>query len=221
MRRGFVIVLASSVVSAYACAEATDGLVPDGGSVAEAGAVGSDAGPGGPSADAAAAGDAAPPFDATTSSSSQVILNEVSAKDEWIELVNAGTSAIDVSGYLVADRDKDTGGPKISDAVTLPPGTILSPRSYVLVQGGGLDDGGKPCPAGPWSYCYNADFGISNKNGETIFFLAPDGGVVGTVVYPPDAASGDDDSYGRIPSGDPAGAFVLTESTPGAANKPR
>ncbi len=221
MRIGFFIVLASCVASAYACTEATDGLVPDAGSGADAAAVGADATDDGLAPEAGGRADAAALFDATTSSSSQVILNEVSAKDEWIELVNAGTSAIDVSGYAVADRDKDTGGPKLSDAVTLPPGTILSPRSYVVVQGGGLDDGGKPCPVGPWSYCYNAEFGISNKNGETLFFLAPDGGVVGTVVYPPDAASGGGDTYGRIPSGDPAGVFVLTESTPGAANKAR
>ncbi len=86
------------------------------------------------------------------------------------------------------------------------------------MKGGGLDGGGKPCPDGGQSYCFNAEFGISNKNGETIYLLDDKGSVVGTAVYPPSAVPSSD-SWGRIPNGDPTGTFVATTPTPGAANQ--
>jgi hypothetical protein len=119
----------------------------------------------------------------------------------------------------VADRDKDTGEPKLVDAVTFPDGTKLKSGAYLLVKAGGID-GGKPCPEGATSaLCLHAEFGISNKNGETIFLIGRDAGVQGTAVYPPDAANGDGISWGRLPNGDPKGAFELTRATPAAPNQ--
>ena len=213
MRR---IILLSSVVlltAAYACSEATDGVVPpsqnEGGSPVAPTST--------PTTTATPGTDASPTFDAGTNvSASVIVINEISGGDEWIELVNSGSAAQDLGGYRVADRDKDTGEPKLAEAVTFPPGTVLSPKAYVVVRGGGLD-AGKTCPDGGQSYCFNADFGISNKNGETLFLLAPDGGTAGKVVYPPDA-SGGDFAYGRIPSGDPQAGFKMVKATPGMPN---
>ena len=55
---------------------------------------------------------------------SPVLLNEISATKEWVELVSTGATATDVSGYRVADSEKEGGAPKLSDAVTFPAGTV-------------------------------------------------------------------------------------------------
>ena len=198
---------------AAACSEATDGLVPS------ADVTGGDASAEPSPGDAAPAEDAGPKptYEAGTSSSSVVLLNEVSASGEWVELVNAGTSAVDVSGWMVADRDKDTGGPRVAEAAHFEPGTILSPRAYALVKGGGAD-AGKPCPEGGQSYCALADFGISAKNGETIFLLLPDAGVVGTLVVPPATNAPKGESFSRVPSGTPDAGFAARAESPGAKN---
>ncbi len=148
---------------------------------------------------------------------SKVLINEVSGGDEWVELVNSGDAGESLVGFKLADRDKTSGEPKLSEAVTFPAGTDLAPGAYLLVRGGGVGDAGKPCPDGGQTYCFNAVFGISNKNGETLFLIQPDGGVVGKVVYPPDASSGST-SYARIPNADPNGAFKTVAETPGAPN---
>lgn len=213
MRRTFV---AFSIIaaSAYACSEATDGLLPYDVVFTPASADASATDPSVTEPDAPAK-----TFDAQTVTNGVVVLNELSAGDEWIEVVNSGNAEVDVSGWQVADRDKDTGEPKLAEGVTFPPGTKLAANAYGMVKGGGADSG-DPCPGTGHAFCLHAGFGISNKNGETVFLLQGDGGVAGKLVYPPDAANGDDISWSRIPSGDPAGAFALTPATPGTANKP-
>lgn len=217
MRRklGFVLVglsLASASFASFSCSESTDGVVPDAESTAPPLADGSAADGGGSPTDGATK------TDAPMVTASPALLNEISPSDEWIEIVGTGTTAIDVSGFRVADSEKDGGGPKLSDSVKFPSGTILSPKAYLIVKGGGLDGGGKPCPDGGQSYCFNAQFGISNKSGETIYLLDENDAVVGNVIYPPSGVPSSD-SWGRIPSGDPKGTFVGNVPTPGAANQ--
>ena len=214
----FALVLGCAAV-AYACSESTDGVVPDGGSSGspdpsgDGGGSSSDGSTNSPSDSSTTGNDTGPPITA-----SAVVLNEISGDDEWGELVNGGTTAVDVSGFKVADSEKDGGAPKLDEAVTLPAGTILSPKSYAIVKGGGFDAGvGKKCPDGGQSFCFNAEFGISNKNGETIYLVDTTGKVVGSAVYPPNAAPSGE-TWGRIPSGAPDGVFVLNVATPGAAN---
>lgn len=212
LRRVYAVM--AVVSAAYACSEATDGLP-------QYDVIVTPIDGGGEVSDEAPAETKKPPkqFDAATVTTGVVLLNEIGVKEEWIEVVNAGDGEVDVSGWQIADRDKDTGEPKLADAVTFPEGTTLRARGYLLVKAGGAD-GGDPCPdaPAPKPACLHAEFGISNKNGETIFLLAGDGGVQGTAVYPPDAASGPGISWGRLPSGAPDGEFSLTRATPGAAN---
>lgn len=214
MRLRHMYLVLVAIAGIYACSEATDGLVgydilytPK---TADGAAEPSDGTP---------TETEKPPkqLDAATVSTGPVLLNEIGVKDEWVEVVNAGNAEVDVSGWQIADRDKDTGEPKLADAVTFPDGTKLPPSGYLLVKAGGVD-GGKPCPEGA-TPCLHAEFGISNKNGETIFLIASDAGVQGTAVYPPDAANGDGISWGRLPSGDPKGEFELTRATPAAPNE--
>lgn len=216
MGRRIVVVLTSGlfVSAAYAsfsCAESTDGAAPD-----PASAVTAEAGP--TAEGSAAPTDAGARADVQLVTLSAVLLNEISATHEWVELVSTGSTATDVSGFRVADSEKDGGAPKLSDAVTFPAGTVLSPKAYLIVQGGGLDGGGVPCPDGGQSYCFNAQFGISNKSGETLYLLDSAGGVVGTAMYPPKAVDGGE-SWGRIPNADPNGTFVVNVPTPGASNQ--
>ncbi|MBX3227261.1 MAG: lamin tail domain-containing protein [Labilithrix sp.] len=209
MRRTFLAsVLLAAIAGVYACSEATDGLVGY-----DVVIVPAEAGATEPAGDEPAA--PAKTFDAQTVTTGVVVLNELSADDDWIELVNSGDAEVDLDGWQVADRDKDTGEPKLSEAVTFPPGTKLAPGAYALVNAGDNPD---PCP-GP-GLCFHAKFGISNKDGETIFLVRADGGVAGALVYPPDAANGAGLTWGRTPSGDPAGTFAITPATPGAANTP-
>ncbi len=211
MRR-IVILFASIALPsalAFACSESTDGAVPvavpgaDGSASSETGAPPVDGRP--------------PQGDGAVVTASPVLLNEISADQEWIELVASGTTAVDLSGYKVADSEKDGGGPKLGEAALLPPGTVLSPKSYLIVQAGGLDGGGLACPDGGQSYCVKAEFGVSNKNGETVYLVNPAGAVVGSAVYPPKAAA-DGETWGRLPNADPAGQFAITAPTPGSAN---
>ena len=213
MRRTFLGCLALGA-GVYACSEATDGLLPYDVVITPAAAVDASAAPG---EEGKAPSDPVRTFDAQTVTTGVVVLNELSAGDEWIELVNAGNAEVDVSGWQVADRDKDTGQPKRADAVTFPPGTKLGPSAYGIVKGGGVDSG-DPCPGGGHAFCLHAEFGISNKNGETLYLIDTTGTVVGTAVYPPAAADAGE-SWARLPSGDPTGTFQNTVPTPGAPNK--
>lgn len=216
----FVTVTLGAAITAVlvACSEATDGAdAPGSAWAARPDAQGAD-------------GDGAPPVaagedgggtttlrDASTVSRSTIIINEISGSGEWIELVNAGSNAVDLSGWKVADREKDTGGPKLTDAVTFEPGTVLSPRAYVVVKGGGVD-AGVPCPEGGQSYCVFAEFGISSKNGETVFLLWPDAGIAGEAVLPPSTTTPKDSTYSRVPSGVPDAGFMTRAASPGAKN---
>ncbi len=205
--RAPVLLVLVACAAVHACSEATDGVLPW-----------SDAGAPSPSApDDAAAPSSSGVFDATTSSRSQVLINEISGGEEWIEIVNAGSTSVDLGGWKVADRDKDTGEPKLAEAATFPAGIAIAPHAYALVLGGGVD-AGKDCPKGGQTFCLGAEFGISTKNGETIFLLDQDGAIAGTVVFPPADGGRDDRSWGRLPNADPDGGFAATRATPGAPN---
>lgn len=220
MRRTSIVIVtvltaASALMLASACSESTDGATPatlpdavDGAASGTDGEAPKDDG-----------GKSSSGGDATiVTGDASVLINEIHAGDDWVELVATGNVATDISGFRLADTDKDTGGPKLAEAAEFPAGTILSPKAYALVQAGGLDGGvGKACPDGGQSYCINAEFGISNKDGETLFLVDKSGVVVGKVDYPAKAA-GDTEAWGRIPSGDPSSTFTVTQPTPGAAN---
>lgn len=159
-------------------------------------------------------------FDAgSNESSSALLINEISGGDEWIELVNSGDVDFDLGGHQLADRDKTTGAPKLEEAVVFPAGTVLAPHAYLLVRGGGTGPDAKPCPGPDAGVCFHAAFGISNKNGETLFLLDPAQTLIGKVVYPALASQGAF-SYSRLPDADPTASFSTVIETPGVANAP-
>jgi hypothetical protein len=78
--------------------------------------------------------------------------------DEWIELYNAGSSAVDLGGWFVDDGEGD------GQPYRIPEGTVLLPGAFTLfhgrVTGVALDDAG-----------------------DTVRLLDPDGAVVEVVTF--------------------------------------
>lgn len=126
--------------------------------------------------------------DATT----DVKVNEISSSGtDFIELTNIGTTAVDLSGWVLADNSAKRF--RIADGTTLPAGGFASFT---------VDDATNPL----------GGFGLGNGDDARVFL--PDGTtLVDAHTYPAHATA----SWGRCPDG--TGAFVQTTAlTAGAAN---
>lgn len=221
-----------------ACSEAATGAGDDGGGLAAAGAGGStgddssrddDSSRGNDAAGASSTGDDAGGAPSTGTpdvcgftqdDGLGVVINEISAKgDDWIELYNGGSTGRDLSGFVVVDRDKDTGCPKLDGALAFPDGTTIPSGGYLLVLAGQKDptagaqtdclkDGPKPC--------YDEPYGISSGDGDGLAL------VKGTIEYahaevPPGTIDDDQKTWARLPNG--TGDFAVAKPTPGGANE--
>lgn len=154
-----------------------------------------------------------------------LVFNEIAAigSSEWLELVNTGTSELDVGDYAVADTDKTANTPKVADAIRFPAGTKVAAGGYVLVVLSKKDLPVGPyakeaCVSGAATGCFYAGFGVSATSGESVHLLAPDNSVITSVAYPkalPVPSTGNKTAC-RNP--DKTGDFVVCTGTPGAAN---
>lgn len=126
---------------------------------------------------------------------SAVRLNEVDSSNledmDWVELVNVGESAADVSGYVLRDENDDTG-------VVIADGTVLAPGAFLAVDVDIADEDG--------------GFGLGGSDTARLF--AADGTtLLASFSYDGHAAT----TYGRCPDG--TGAFEVTATaTKGSAN---
>lgn len=137
----------------------------------------------------------------------QVIINEIMAQNstitdpdygtsaDWVELFNAGSSAVDLSNYTITDNLE------LSSKYSLPEGTIIGAGSYLLLW---CDDNGKGL---------HTPFKLS-ADGEQFGLFTTQGEVVDTVSFGPQLL---DISFGRIVDDPETWAFLNT-STPGGAN---
>jgi hypothetical protein len=122
--------------------------------------------------------------------------------DDWFELYNPSGLPADLSGYTLTD---DLARP---DQWTLPAGTVLAARGFLLVwadnetQQNALHLG------------LHANFQLS-KNGDTLGLFAPNGTLVHAVSFGPQRT---DVSQGLFPDGAASGYLALSSPTPGAAN---
>lgn len=169
-----------------------------------------------------AAQDAAPPSrDASVtppdgSAGGSAVINEVCPSPDYVELTNAGTAPVDLSGWILADSENGPGSPaKLTEALTFPAGTVLSPGAYLYVQAD-LPDAASSCLDGGARYCFAASFGISGSKGEEIYLLRPDRSVADQTGFAANAI-GSAKSWSRLPDG--VGAFALGEQTPAAPNR--
>ena len=134
----------------------------------------------------------------------KLVINELISSpttgEDWIELFNAGTECVDLSGLGLSDDKSDP------SKWTFPAETTLESGAYLLVY---ADDGASSSDGK-----LHATFKLSST-GEELQLAGPKGTVVVDAVTFP--ALDPDQSYGRLPDG--TGAFqTLSSPTPGAAN---
>ena len=137
---------------------------------------------------------------------SDIVLNEILSKGmvdaidkDYVELYNTGDEDIDISGYLINDKDNPLGG------FVIPDGTIIKAKGYYFVQ--------------------QPEFTESiSSSGEFVSLGLPDGRLIESVDCPKsmtntDLMEGDDIelSFSRFPDGD--GEWVNgTVPTPDSSN---
>ncbi|WP_309127728.1 lamin tail domain-containing protein [Microbacterium sp.] len=123
-----------------------------------------------------------------------VSINEIESNGDdtdWVEVINTGTAAVDMSGWSVMDGDPVG---HAGETIPLAPGTILEPGAlFVFDQPG--------------------DFVFGLGGGDTVTLRDADGATVDEYVYASHAGG----VWARCPDG--TGEFVdLAESTKGARN---
>lgn len=137
-------------------------------------------------------------------------INEICAKNsthtapdgncyDWIELYNPNSSAVDLSGCGLSDKESNP------FKFTFPTGTSIGGGQYIVVY----CDSTMPEISG----AYTASFGLSTS-GETVILTSPDSTLCDSVDFP---ALASDQSYGRIPDG--SDTFALMNMSPQSANK--
>ena len=122
--------------------------------------------------------------------------------EDWFELFNPGTNAVDLSGYYLSDTLTNT------TQWAIPDGTIIPARGYLLVWADGETGQNSPSRAD-----LHANFSLA-KGGEAIGLFAPDGTLIDGVAF---GAQTSDVSQGRFPDG-ASSIFFMTNATPRTTN---
>jgi endonuclease/exonuclease/phosphatase family metal-dependent hydrolase len=145
----------------------------------------------------------------------RVILNEICANEpgadvnaEFIELVNVGGTAADLSGWTLWDA---TGVRH-----TFPSGKTLAPGAAVAVFGGSSG-----IPAGLSNAVAASAGGLSlNNGGDTVTLKDSSAAVVDSFAYTSNLASTDGASMNRSPDGSAGASFVMHTTLSLAASSP-
>jgi hypothetical protein len=130
------------------------------------------------------------------SSNKGVIKDENNETEDWIELYNTTSNAINIGGYVLTDDDANL------DKYVVPEGTVMAPNSYLIIW---ADEDGTQGP-------YHANFKLS-ATGEKIILLDKSKNELDRVEYGPQQS---DLSSARKPNG--TGAFVIGQHTFNANN---
>lgn len=135
---------------------------------------------------------------------SRMMLNEVLADpsgseraDEFIEVVNAGTSAVDLTGWTLSD------GIRVRHTFD---GVIVGPGEAAVVWSGGIREGGVSDAASTGALSLN-------NSGDLITFADATGIVVDTLEY---GGSQTDVSWARAVDGDPESDWRAHDTVDGA-----
>lgn len=221
MRALSILMVTFSAAAVIACSEAQ----PTGGAGEGAGDSGGSAPSGGGEAPSTGGnGDGGSPSQGGSSSSSMgtgdLVVNEIDANLDWVELYNKGDGAFDLGGLSLADSD-GAGGPKLDEAIIFPAGTTIAAGASLFILGKqdavvspGEQEPQTECAPGT-SPCFYAPFGLSDGDGDEIFLLDGER-LVSSSAYPP-AAAADGETWCRVPDG--TGEFQVCTPTPGAANE--
>ncbi|MBA2511601.1 MAG: lamin tail domain-containing protein [Rubrobacteraceae bacterium] len=115
-----------------------------------------------------------------------VVISELRARgpaggnDEFVELLNASTNDVDISGYKLQGCAASSGSP--SDRATVPAGTVLNPWEHFLFTNSG-SGGYSGAVTGDRTYATGfTDFQVSNASGARL--VNASGGVIDGVGSP-------------------------------------
>jgi endonuclease/exonuclease/phosphatase family metal-dependent hydrolase len=151
----------------------------------------------------------------STGGTAQVFINELLANEpgsdvngEFVELVNSGGTAADLSGWTVSDS---TGVRH-----TFASGTTLAAGGAIVVFGGAL---GIPAGLSNAVGASTGTLGLGNS-GDTVTVKNAAGTTVNTTTYASSLASTDGVSANRSPDGSSGGTFVLHTTLSSAASSP-
>ena len=128
--------------------------------------------------------------------------------DPWIELFNAGTNTLDLSGYYLADNYTTN-----LTQWPFPPGSSLAPGAFKLVWADGQ-------PAQSIAAEWHANFRLNSQTGSVALVRL----VLGKpqiTDYLNYSGIGPDLSYGDFPNGQPISRQTFFGVTPGASNVAR
>ncbi|MCA1779427.1 MAG: lamin tail domain-containing protein, partial [Xanthomonadaceae bacterium] len=114
--------------------------------------------------------------------------------DEFVELLNTGTTAVDISGWTLSDST--TTGPIRH---SFPPGSVIPPREAVVVFGGGNPTGafGTAAAGGRVFVASSGGLSLNNSSGHAVTLADAGGSIVQSVIY--DGSAVDDQSIVRSP----------------------
>ncbi|MEM1128523.1 MAG: lamin tail domain-containing protein [Bacteroidota bacterium] len=127
-------------------------------------------------------------------------------EDEFVELVNTGAGAVDISGWTLSDL---TGSGNVQVSHTFPTGTLLQAGCGLVIFGGGTPTG--PFGGMPTSTASTGRLNLNN-GGDTVTLSDGSGTPVATATYTSGDATGQ--SFTRDP--DLTGTFVAHSSATGA-----
>jgi len=116
--------------------------------------------------------------------------------DDWVEIYNKGTEAVDLEGYTITDDITDF------TLFVFPAGTVIQPNEYIIVW----------ADKEPEQEGYHADLKIS-ASGETLYLTNAELSIIDSVNFGTQVT---DISVGRYPNG--TGEFRAMTPTPGGMN---
>ncbi|HTH46518.1 MAG TPA: lamin tail domain-containing protein [Candidatus Limnocylindria bacterium] len=132
------------------------------------------------------------------------IFNPVGGKaDDWFELFNAGSSAVDLTSYRLTENLTN------STEFTVPPGYVIPAGGFLLVWADNNAKANNPTNTG-----LHVNFKLS-KAGQQLGLFGPDGNLVDGFTF---GAQTNDISQGRYPDGGEAPLVSFESPTPGGPN---
>jgi endonuclease/exonuclease/phosphatase family metal-dependent hydrolase len=150
----------------------------------------------------------------SSGSPGKIIINEILANEpsstitaEFVELVNVGGTAVDLSGWTVSDS--------VGVRHVFAGGTSVGPGKAVTVFGGAAS-----IPAGITAVAASTGTLGLNNTTDTVTLRNGASTQIDSYAYPSTLSAADGVSMNRMPDADPAGAFVLHTSVSASSASP-